>query len=98
MEDINAKIAAHINAAGTKFGHVVFVKKDKTIRRLTFQLGAMPPRVKGTQPEITATRKANNPDNKTVWCVKARDFRSVNLNNVLTVKAGGVLTRYRELK
>lgn len=102
---LNERIAAHIDACASRMGHVVFIKKDRSVRRLTFQQSAMPSRVKGTGGDAVETRKANNPNLKTVWDMNATDkatgtrgaFRQVNLDTVATVKANGVTVRYREL-
>lgn len=102
--ELNAMIAAHIDSCGARMGHVVFRKKDGSVRRLTFQQKAMAPRVKGTGTDAADARKANHPNLKTVFDMNALtktgergDFRLVNLDNVFTVKANGVTVRYREL-
>jgi hypothetical protein len=94
---VNATIKDHIRECGARFGTVVYFKKDGTIRRLTYQMAAMPARVLGTErgKKAAATRAENNPYLLTVWDVHKRAFRTVNLETVLTVKSGGKLTRYR---
>lgn len=98
MTAFNDTIADHIRSCGARFGTVVYFKKDSTIRRLTYQMAAMPSRVLGTDrgQRASATRKANHPNLLTVWDVHKRAFRTVNLDTVLTVKAAGVVTRYRK--
>lgn len=93
---MNEAIRSHIRSCGARIGSVVYFKKDGTIRRLRFQVAAGPPRVKGTERGIraTATRAANYPEQMLVYEI-GNGFRTVNLDKVLTVKAGGVTTRYR---
>ena len=97
---INESIRAHMWACGSKMGTVVYFKKDGSLRRLTFQLAAMAPRILGTERGVkaAATRKANHPHLMTVYDIHKRDFRTVDLRTVLTVKAGGKLTRYRHAR
>lgn len=100
-------IREHITSCGAKIGSVLFVKKDSTVRLLRYQQAAMPSRIKGTERGIkaSATRAVNHPNLMTVFDVarnpdtgKAKGFRTVDLDTVLTVKAGGKVTRYRDVE
>jgi hypothetical protein len=96
---VQEHIREHIASCGSKIGAVVFIKKDHTVRKLLFQQAAMAPRIKNTERGIkaSAARAVSNPNLMIVYDIAKHDFRSVNLDTVLSVKAGGKVTRYREV-
>lgn len=96
---LNEQIREHIRAPKAHFGSVEFIKKDGTVRRLTFQNAAMRFRVKNTERGVRAslTRARNHPNLVTVWDVNKRGFRTVNLDTVLHVRAAGQSRQYRRL-
>lgn len=97
---VNETIRGHINTCGNHFGSVLYIKKDGTPRRLTFNVAAGPKRVRGTElgQRMRATRAANHPNLLPIWDVHKAGWRSINLDTVLTVQAGGKLTRYRQAR
>lgn len=95
---VNETIRAHMDACGSKIGAVVFYKKDGSLRHMRFQLAAGPSRIKGTErgQRASATRQANHPFLKPVWEI-GNDWRMVNLDTVVSVRASGKVTRYRDV-
>ena len=96
---LNAVIRDHITATRAHFGSVEFIKKDGTLRRLTFQQAAMRFHVKGTErgQRAALTRARNHPNLLTVWDVHKRAFRTVNLDTVLSVTTHRERTDYRRI-
>lgn len=99
MTNLNDAIRAHLREPKAHFASVEFIKRDNTVRRLTFQNAAMPSRVKGTARGVRAslTRARNHPNLVTVWAVHERGWRTVNLDTVLCVRARGKTVQYRRL-
>jgi hypothetical protein len=95
---VNETVREHIKACGNKIGSVAFIKKDGSIRHMRFQLAAGPSRVKGTElgKRMSATRAVNHPNLLNVWEI-GNDWRSINLDTVLTVRSSGKITRYRQI-
>lgn len=94
-----AEKRAVIEAQGGKIVSVVFVKKDGTLRTMKVQPAALKPRLKGdaaspAAKKATATRKARHPHLYPVYDVEAQAARSINLETVQTITAGGQTYRY----
>jgi hypothetical protein len=96
---INAAIKQQITTSRSLFGSVEFIKKDGTIRRITFLQSAMRLRIRGTArgKAWSMTMDARHPNLMRVWSVKDRDFRTVNLDTVLNVITHRQTTNYRRI-
>lgn len=96
---LSEAIRQHITGAKCHFGSVEFLKKDGTLRRLTFQQAAMPARIKGTARgnRWSFTMATRHPHLVRVWSVHDRGFRTVNLDTVLNVTTHRQTVTYRRL-
>jgi hypothetical protein len=84
--------------AGTRFGSVAFVKRDGTLRHLTFQQARdNTHRVLGTErgERASMTFALNNPTMMRLWDHHKRAWRTVALDRVLSVRVGGKTHRLR---
>lgn len=82
VEQKRAKIRDLIFSAESngKFFSVVFIKKDGTSRRMTCLTGVKK-HLKGGESTI-----AHKPNLLSVWDTEKREYRSVNLDTVLTAR------------
>ena len=96
---ISEAIKRQIAGSKSLFGSVEFVKKDGSIRRITFLQSAIRLRVRGTTRgnAWSATMASNHPNLIRVWSVKDRGFRTVNLDTVLNVTTHKRTEVYRRL-
>jgi hypothetical protein len=74
-----------INRTNGKFFTVTFVKKDKTIRKMTARIGVRKG-VKGVGLKFDPADK----NLKTVWSCDAENFRMINLDTILSITFKGV--------
>jgi hypothetical protein len=85
-----------IDAAGSRFVTVDFVKKDGTHRTMNIQPEALKTHLAENPDPVRVqaarTRAQNHPNLMPVWDVQARAVRSINLDTVLAIKVDG--TRY----
>ena len=84
--------------AGSRFGSVAFVKKDGSLRHLTFQQAKdNTDRVLGTErgQQASATFALNNPNMMRLWDHYAQAWRTVTLDRVLSVRTNGRTYRLR---
>lgn len=95
-------IREHIDSCGSRIGAVVFIKKDGSFRKMRFNRKAGFDQIKGTARgmQASAARAMSNPNLVSIGEItpKGTQWRSINLDTVLTVKAGGKVTRYREFE
>ena len=73
-----------INRTNGKFFTVTFVKKDKSIRKMTARIGVRKG-VKGVGLKFNAEDK----NLKVVWSCDAENFRMINLDTILSIKFKG---------
>jgi hypothetical protein len=99
---VQEAIRAHIDSCGSKIGAVLFIKKDGTLRHMRFNGKAMRDTIKGTDRGIAASaaRAISNPNLRSIPEITptGAQWRTVNLDTVLTVRSGGKVTRYREIE
>ena len=93
MDTLSHKRDLILGNAG-RFCGVTFVKKDGSARVMLIQPAALKFRVKGDDASPAArqaaeTRAARHPHLLPVWDVVARAVRSVNLETVQRIAAGG---------
>jgi hypothetical protein len=96
--NLNASIRGLIESAGSRFGTVLFVKKDGSIRKLQFQQARdNSGRVAGSElgQRMAATFSANNPDMLRIWDHAAQAWRTVTLSRVLSLRVHGTTYRCR---
>lgn len=98
-EAINETIRTLIRDNGSRFGGIVFVKKDGTKRILTFQNAKdNSARIVGSElgAKQSATFAKNNPNMLRVWDHKKQAWRTVTLDRVISVRANGVTYKIRD--
>lgn len=95
----NAAIRRLVDENENRYCSVVFLKKDGTLRRMLVHNAQRKFHVKGTElgQRMAASRAANNPNLITAWDASKRAFRSFHVDQVLSVRAGGKLYRFRTL-
>jgi hypothetical protein len=92
-------IRAIIQSAGSRFGTVLFVKKDGTVRRLQFQQARdNSERIVGSElgQRMSITFAENNPNMMKVWDHQKQAWRTVTLDRVLSLRVNGETIRLRE--
>lgn len=96
---ISDAIKYQINGSNCHFGSVEFIKKDGTLRRLTFQQAARLRRIKGTERgnKWSLTMATRHPNLIRVWSVHDLAFRTVNLDTVLNVTTNRQTVHYRRM-
>lgn len=87
------EMRAILTKAGARFASVVFVKKDGSLRRMTYvnakhRAHLMKHTERGDKAAITFA--ANNPDMLRVYDATKRDFRTVTLPRVICARVDGV--------
>lgn len=96
--NINATIRELITRNGSKFGSVAFIKKDGTLRHLTFQHAKdNSARVVGSElgHKMSATFAKNNPNMMRCWDHAKQAWRTVTLDRVCSVRVSGANIRFR---
>lgn len=98
---ISETIRQHLDSCGPKMVAVAFIKKDGRLRHMRINGKALLDSLVNSERgnKAAATRRQNHPNLKPVPEI-TRDgaqWRNVNLDTVLTVKAGGKLVRYRDI-
>ena len=96
----NAAIQDLIDANENRYCSVVFLKKDRSLRRMVIHNAQRKFHIVGSElgQRMAASRKANNPNLITVWDASKRAFRSFHADQVLSVRAGGKLYRFRTIR
>ena len=77
-----------VTLTGGKFFTILFIKKDGTTRKMQARIGVKKGLVKSGDARPKAPSK--NQDLISVYDVKAKGYRSVDANRVLSIKCGGI--------
>ncbi len=78
-------VKSKLQTQGNKLMSGIFIKKDQTERKMTFRLGVKK-NLKGGYNKVEAEDRSY----VTVWDMKARDYRTLNLRTLTELKLGGV--------
>ena len=73
-----------LQSTNGKWFSVKFVKKDKTIRHMTCRIGVQ----KHLRGGVSTT--SHKDTLMTVWCSKAKNYRVINLDTIISAKIAGV--------
>lgn len=93
---VNDTLRNLITGAGSRFGAVVFRKKDGTLRKLVFQHAKdNSSRVVGSElgERMSATFARNNPDMMKAWDHQKQAWRTVNLDAIVSLRVHGATFR-----
>lgn len=98
IENKRIEIRQILKSANSQYVSVSFLKKDGSPRVMTCNMkeiiGHIKEEISESAQRAVETRKANNPHLLNVWDVHANSARSINLNTVYEVKAGGKIYTY----
>ena len=90
-----------ITSSGPRFASVAFVKKDGSLRHMTYvnarhRVKHLTHTARGEQASATFAR--NNPDMLRVWCTQKNGFRTVTLPRVVSIRVDGKAYRVRSYR
>lgn len=81
-----------VSSFGSKIFHVVFIKKDGTIRRMNVQQAAAVNHLKNNDDpavkDMLAKRVRDNPSLINLWSINDKGFRSVSIDKIVTIHSG----------
>lgn len=85
-------------STASRFGSVLFVKKDGSLRHMTYvnakhRAKHMAHTERGEQ--AAATFRRNNPHMVRVWCERSKGFRTVTLSRIVSLRVDGKAYRVR---
>lgn len=89
------KVAFIKKLIGEASNHIIgatFIKKDGSTRDISFRVGIWKDRVKGTEPAKTALTNMTLKDQDMIRVcdLQADDFRTINLNNIISMRVNSV--------
>lgn len=98
VEKKRSEIRKILKAANSHYVSVSFFKKDGSARVMTCNpkeiIGHIKEEISESAKKAVETRKLNHPHLLNVWDVHANSAKSINLDTVYEIKAGGKIYTY----